>query len=84
MYKNLRFEFIDGCLSIFQVHVGVLVPGVVSVVPLPVVVLGPVPVLVPVPVLGPDPVLGPVADPVVVPVSAPVDVIHKQPSLSGW
>ena len=67
MYKNLRFEFIDGCLSIFQVHVGVLVPGVVSVVPLPVVVLGPVPVL----------------DPVVVPVSAPAGVIHKQPSLSG-
>ena len=65
-------------MSSFQVHVGVLVPGVVSVIPLPVVVLGPVPVL------GPDPVLGPVADPVVVPVSAPVDVIHKQPSLSGW
>ena len=59
-------------MSSFQVHVGVLVPGVVSVVPLPVVVLGPVPVL------------GPVADPVVVPVSAPVGVIHKQPSLSGW
>ena len=71
-------------MSSFQVHVGVLVPGAVSVVPLPLVVLGPVPVLDPVAVLVPVAVLGPVADPVVVPVSAPVGVIHKQPSISGW